>query len=132
MAVFGKAGDEKGERIIADLINRVNDNVQRLRVIEQRMQAIDSRINSAEQNFISLSKNVQKSMAERDAKLASLESSLDRIETAYKEILRQLKTAATKTSVDEIKQLVSIYDPLKSSFVTREEMERFVGESLEK
>ncbi len=128
MAVFSKSPDEKGERIIADLINRVNENVQRLRVIEQKMQASDARINSVEQNALSLTKNVQKSLDERDARIATLEEKVEKIETAYSEILKQLKTAATKANVDELRQLVSIYDPLKSSFVTREEMERFVEE----
>jgi uncharacterized protein YaaN involved in tellurite resistance len=128
MAVFSKSPDERGERIISDLINRVNENVQRLRVIEQRMQAIDARINSDEQSLLSLNKNLQKSLAERDARIAAIEEKVEKIETAYKEILKQLKTAATKSSVDELRELVSIYDPLKSSFVTKEEMERFVEE----
>ena len=128
MAVFSKSPDERGERIISDLINRVNENVQRLRVIEQRIQAIDARINSDEQSLLSLNKNLQKSLAERDARIAVIEEKVEKIETAYREILKQLKTAATKSSVDELKELISIYDPLKSSFVTREEMERFVEE----
>lgn len=130
MAVFSKSPDERGERIIADLINRVNENVQRLRVIEQRIQAIDTRINSVEQNLLSLNKNVQKSLTERDSKIAALEEAVEKIETAYREILKQLKTVATKSNVDELKEFISIYDPLKSSFVTREEMERFVEEKL--
>jgi predicted patatin/cPLA2 family phospholipase len=132
MAVFSKSPDERGERIIADLINRVNENVQRLRVIEQRLLAMDTRINSVEQNLISLNKNVQKSLGERDLKMAALEERVEKIETSYKEILKQLKTAATKSSVDELKEFISIYDPMKSSFVTREEMERLVEDKLSK
>jgi predicted patatin/cPLA2 family phospholipase len=132
MAVFSKYPDERGERIIADLINRVNENVQRLRVIEQRLLAMDTRINSVEQNLISLNKNVQKSLGERDLKMAALEERVEKIETSYKEILKQLKTAATKSSVDELKEFISIYDPMKSSFVTREEMERLVEDKLSK
>jgi archaellum component FlaC len=132
MAVFGKAPADKQERIMVDLINRVNENVQRLRVIEQRTQTIDSRINSIEQNLVSYNKNVQKSLLERDMKISSLEERVEKIEITYKEIINQLKQVATKTNVDELKQLVSIYDPLKSSFVTKEEMETFVDERLSK
>jgi len=132
MAVFGKAPADKQERIMVDLINRVNENVQRLRVIEQRTQTIDSRINSIEQNLVSYNKNVQKSLLERDVKISSLEERVEKIETTYKEIINQLKQVATKTNVDELRQLVSIYDPLKSSFVTKEEMETFVEEKLSK
>ncbi|MEE9323135.1 MAG: hypothetical protein V3U72_01185 [Candidatus Aenigmarchaeota archaeon] len=132
MAVFGKSPDEKRERIMGDLINRVNENVRRLRVIEQRIQAIDTRINSVEQNFLSYNKNIQKSFSERDSKISNLEDRVSKIETVSKEILKQLKLVATKSNVEEIKQLISIYDPLKSKFVTNEEMERFVGERLSK
>lgn len=132
MAVFGKAPDEKQERILADVINRMNENVQRLRVIEQKMQATDTRMNSIEQNFVSYNKNVQRSAAEKDAKIGQLEERVGRIETTYKEILNQLKLVATKTNVDEIRQLISIYDPMKSSFVTKEEMESFIDEKLSK
>ncbi len=132
MAVFGKTPDEKQERILADVINRMNENVQRLRVIEQKMQATDTRMNSIEQNFVSYNKNIQRSAAERDAKIGQLEERVGRIETTYKEILNQLKLVATKTNVDEIRQLISIYDPMKSSFVTKEEMESFIDEKLSK
>jgi hypothetical protein len=130
MAVFSKSPDERGERIVGDLINRMNENVQRLRVIEQRLQAADSRVNSVEQNMIYLNKNVQKSLAEREVSVSSIADRLEKIETAYKEILKQLKTAATKSNVDELKEFISIYDPLKSSFVTRDEMERFVEDKV--
>lgn len=130
MAVFSKSPDERGERIMADLINRVNESMQRLRVIEQTMQAIDNRINSVEQSMLSLNKNIQKSLAEKDSKIAALEEMAEKIEIAYKEVLKQLKTAATRSSVDELKEFISIYDPMKSSFVTREEMERFVEEKV--
>ena len=132
MAVFGKSPDEKRQRIMTDMINRVNENVRRLRVIEQKIQAIDMRINSIEQNMMSHNKNIQKSLSERDLRISNLEDRISKIETTSKEILKQLKLVATKSNVEEVKQLVSIYDPLKSSFVTKEEMERFVGEKLSK
>ena len=130
MAVFGKSEDEKQERIIADMINRVNENVRRLRVIEQKMQAINTRINSVEQNMISYNKNVQKSFSDRDAKISNLEDRVLKIENISKEILKQLKLVATKSNVDEVKQLLSIYDPLKSNFVTKDEMEKFISEKM--
>ena len=57
-------------------------------------------------------------------------SLVDSLGITEKEILKQLKLVATKTNVDEIKQLISIYDPIKSKFVTKEEMEKFVGDKI--
>ncbi|MCX6817650.1 MAG: hypothetical protein NTU57_02235 [Candidatus Aenigmarchaeota archaeon] len=132
MAVFGKSPDEKQERIMVDLINRVNENVQRLRVIEQKMQAADLRINSAEQNVVSYTKNMQKELSDKNTTISQIDERIEKIEIAYMEILKQLKLVATRANLDELKQLVSIYDPMKSSFVTKEEMERFVEEKLSK
>jgi hypothetical protein len=132
MAVFGKSPDEEQKRIMVDIINRVNENVRRLRVIEQRIQAIDTRINSLEQNVVSYNKNIQKSLSDRDSKISNLENRIVKMETTSKEILKQLKLVATKTNVEEIKELISIYDPLRSNFVTKEEMETFVKEKVSK
>ena len=128
MAVFGKDMDEKQRNVLVDIINRVNENVRRLRVIEQKLQATESRINSLEQNMVSYNKNMQKAFSERDGKITVLDNRLAKMETTSKEILKQLKLVATKANFEEVKQLISLYDPLKSSFVTKEEMERFVDE----
>lgn len=130
MAVFGKSDDEENKRIITDLINRVNENVRRLRVIEQKMMAINTRINSVEQNLVSYNKNMQKSLSDRDVRISGLEDRLGKVETTAKEILKQLKLVATKTNVEELKQLISIYDPIKSKFVTKGEMDKFVQEKM--
>ena len=132
MAVFGKSPDEKQERIMVDLINRVNENVQRLRVVEQKMQATDLRINSAEQNVVYYTKNMQKELSDKNTTISQIDERIEKIETAYNEILKQLKLVATRANLDELKQLLSIYDPMKSSFVTKEELERFVEEKLSK
>lgn len=132
MAVFGKSSDEEQKRITTDLIGRVNENVRRLRVIEQKIQAINMRINSVEQNTVTYNKNLQKALAERDARISAIEDRLVTVETTSKEILKQLKLVATKSNVDEVKQLLSIYDPIKSKFVTKEEMENFISEKMSK
>ena len=132
MAVFGKSSEEEQKRITTDLIGRVNENVRRLRVIEQKIQAINMRINSVEQNTVTYNKNLQKALAERDARITVIEDRLVTVETTSKEILKQLKLVATKSNVDEVKQLLSIYDPIKSKFVTKEEMENFISEKMSK
>jgi RPA family protein len=130
MAVFGKDTGANLEKIAAELINRVNENIRRLRVLENRMKALDNRINSMEQNSLVQSRNLQKSLSDRDAKISLLDERLRRTEMALKEILKQLKFVATKSNVEELKHFVDIYNPLKSKFVTREEMESFMEEKL--
>ncbi len=83
-----------------------------------------------EQNTLVQSKNFQKSLSERDVKIASLEEKLRKTEMAIKEIVKQLKFVATKSDVEELKHFVDIYNPLKSKFITKEEVENILSEKL--
>jgi RPA family protein len=130
MAVFGKDAGSNLEKIAVELINRVNENIRRLRVLENRVKALDNRINSMEQNTLVQSRNLQKSLSERDIKITNLEEGLRKTEMTMREILKQLKFVATKTNVEELKHLVDIYNPLKSKFATIEEVETMINEKL--
>ena len=56
-------------------------------------------------------------------KMTEVDERLMGLETTTKEILKQLRMVATKSKVEELKELIEIYNPLKSSFVTKEELE---------
>ncbi|NIO19471.1 MAG: hypothetical protein GTN76_01660 [Candidatus Aenigmarchaeota archaeon] len=130
MAVFGKDAGANLEKIASELINRVNENIRRLRVLENRVKALDNRINSMEQNSLVQNKNLQKSLTDRDSKIGLLEERLRKTEMTIKEIVKQLRFVATKTNVEELKHLVDIYNPLKSKFATKEEIENMINEKL--
>ncbi len=130
MAVFGKDAGQNLEKIAAELINRVNENIRRLRVLENRVKTLDNRINSMEQGTLAQNRKLQQSLAERDAKITSLEERMLKAETTIKEIVKQLKFVATKTNVEELKNLVEIFNPLKSKFVTKEELENIINERI--
>jgi len=130
MAVFGKDTGANLEKIAAELINRVNENIRRLRVLENRVKSLDNRINSMEQNSLAHSKNDQKSLSERDSRMAFIEERLRKSEMLTKEIIKQMKFVSTKSDVEELKHLVDIYNPLKSKFITKEEAENLISEKL--
>lgn len=130
MAVFGKDTGSNLEKIAVELINRVNENIRRLRMLENRVKALDNRINSMEQNTLVQSRNFQKALSERDTKITNLEEGLRKNELTTKEILKQLKFVATKTNIEELKNLIEIYNPLKSKFTTIEQVENMINEKL--
>ncbi|MCD6590750.1 MAG: hypothetical protein J7K72_02145 [Candidatus Aenigmarchaeota archaeon] len=130
MAVFGKSGDERQEKIIADMIGRMNESIRRLRVLEQRLKTIENRINSIEQGMVNQGKNVQKELSNRDARFSSVENRIEKIEMTINEIIKQMKLVATNAKVEELKHLVDIFNPLKSNFVTKEEVEKIIEDKL--
>ncbi len=130
MAVFGKDSGQGSQRIISEMINKINDNMRRLRVVEQQLKSLDVRVNSVEQSMLSQKKNLKKLLGERDEKTTSLESRIFKIESTMKEMVKQMKTNATKSDIEELKTMVDIFNPLTSKFATKEEMERLVEKKM--
>jgi hypothetical protein len=50
------------------------------------------------------------------------------METVVSELVKHFKKLATKSEVREVQNMVNIYDPIKSSFITKEELERILSE----
>ena len=130
MAVFGKSDAQGSQRIVSEMIGKINDNIRRLRVIEQKMNSLDIRTNSIEQNILSQNKNMQKMFRERDAKITAMEDRVFKMETMMKEMVKQMKMMATKSNIDELKTMVEIFNPIRSSFTTKEDVENIITERL--
>lgn len=122
MPVFTKKRPSNLRLIINQLVERVNDDAKRLRILEERNGVINSRLNSIEQNmtgnykeFIGLVKTMEKGISELGDKIRENENKIN-------EIIRQFKRVATKVDVKTLENLIEIYNPIKSEFVTREEL----------
>ena len=128
MAVFGK--DNKGtlHTIINELVERTNSEAQRLRVLEQRTENIDLRINSIEQNILTNTTQMQKMTKDIENRFKKRDESVAKIDTVIKELVKHFKKLATKSEVKEVHHMVDIYNPIKSNFITKEELERILSE----
>jgi vacuolar-type H+-ATPase subunit I/STV1 len=126
MAVFGKPPEEKMQRVTVELIKRVNDNTKRLRDLEARATAVNARVNSLEESFISLSKNIKQSLSNVNSKITNEDVKITKMQDSIQEIIKQLKQVATKSHIEGLEELIEIYNPLKSNFVTREEVENMI------
>ncbi len=122
MPVFSKKKPSNLRLIINQLVERVNDDAKRIRVLEQRNGTLDSRLNSVEQSltgnyreFLGLVKTMEKGILELGDKISDSEARIS-------EIVRQFKRVATKTDVKALESLLEIYNPIKSNFVTRDEL----------
>lgn len=114
--------------IINELVDRTNSDTQRLRVLEQRSEVLSSRSNALEQEILSINKQLQKTMLTTDTKNMKLEDRLKKNENMIREIVKQMKKLATASKIGELEQLIEIYNPIKSQFVTKEEVERILKE----
>ena len=53
-----------------------------------------------------------------------------KLETMAKDIVNQLKRAVTMTKIKELEELIAIYNPLTSKFITKQEAERLIQERM--
>ncbi len=116
--------------VINEIVERVNDNTKRIRVLEQKSDSFVSRINSVEKEILSVSKENRKALSEYEARIKGIEARLSKIEGTIKEIVKRMKRLATTAKISELESLIEIYNPVKSSFVTKEEVERIVEDKL--
>lgn len=118
--------------IINELVDRTNSNTQRLRVLEQRSEVLSSRANTIEQEILNLNKSIHKVILSLDTKTKRLDDRIRKDEGTLKEVVKRMKKLATTSKISELEQLIEIYNPLKSQFITREEAERIIEEKKNK
>jgi vacuolar-type H+-ATPase subunit I/STV1 len=114
--------------ILNDVIQRVNDDTQRLRVLEQSSESLTSRINGVEQGILQSRNELQKAVSEINEGITALDERLSKTENTMKEVITHMKKLVTESQMKELQSLIELYNPVKSNFVTKEEMEKFVKE----
>lgn len=116
--------------VLNKLIERVNSTIRRLRILEQESSIYKTRINAVEEGMLNLRNQMSKSFQEVSGKITKLDERMGVIENTLKEIIAQLKKVTTTTKIKELEQLIEIYNPIKSQFMTREEVDRMIEERL--
>ena len=110
--------------VINELIERVNGDTQRLRIVEQSSESLASRMDALEQALLQQRRDVQKVLAEIAEKISALESGAAKSDSTLKEIVSHMKKLVTESQLKELETMIELYNPVKSSFVTKEELEK--------
>jgi len=116
--------------ILNELIERTNSNIRRLRVLEQISESLTSRMNTLENTLLGQGKDLKKLISDLDTRLTEESDRIIKLETMVKDIVTQLKRAVTMTKIKELEELISIYNPLTSKFITKQEVERLIEERM--
>ena len=118
--------------IINELVDRTNTDTQRIRVLEQGGRSSASRMESLEKEILDLSRSVQKLESDLESGFKKRDAEISELKNTVKEMLKHLKQLASVSKVNELEAMLDIYNPLKSNFVTREDVERLIAERLSK
>ncbi len=130
MSVFKEKKPRTLHAIINEIVDRVNDDTRRLRVLEQEHDITTTRMNTIEKNVLDVSKELQKEIASVRQEIKKHKEQTARLENTVKEIIKEIKQLATNAKISELEELIELYNPIKSSFVTREEVERMIDKKL--
>jgi gamma-glutamyl:cysteine ligase YbdK (ATP-grasp superfamily) len=116
--------------IINELVDRTNTDTQRIRVLEQREESLSFRINAMEQEALNINNAIQKLSSGLDSELKKRDKGMAEVQNTVKEIIKQLKRLATSGKVKELEAMLDLYNPLKSNFMTRAEVEQLISKRL--
>jgi len=114
-----------------EILNRVDSNTRRIRSIEQRLNLLESRISSLEEKLIDEIDKLGRGFEQLQLDVKAVSESLKVLRAEMLKMNKNMEKAALKAEVKELATLLDLYNPIKSSFVTKEEVRRML-EELEK
>jgi uncharacterized coiled-coil protein SlyX len=129
---FEKEPTEDMRVFNTEIAKMSNMNTSRIRALEQRLTLTESRISALEEKIIEEIDYLRKSFGQISVDIRSLTETLSQIRTEMLNINKNLDKTARKSEVKELESLIDLYSPIKSKFVTREEVERLLEEKTEK
>ncbi len=126
--VFEKEAPPDVSALSSEIVKMVNTNTRRIRTIEQRLSGTERRISSLEEKIIDEIDNLRRGFEQISMDIKALSGNLSQIRAEILKINKNLDKTAKKAEVKELESLLDLYSPIKSKFVTREEVERLIEE----
>ncbi|MEM5820486.1 MAG: hypothetical protein QW678_02485 [Candidatus Aenigmatarchaeota archaeon] len=112
------------------IINILNDMNLYLKFLEQRIIKLELELKTLNENFEKYRKTVIEEIDKLKKESLSLKNLIDSLNLEIEKIKLELKKKADLVEVKEIKELFNLFNPLKSTFVTKEEVKRIINELI--
>ncbi len=110
----------------------MNELLRRIKTLEFHFEKIDSTFSSFEkqyelekEKFYSEIRKIMKEIEEIKKKIEEITKEIDKIKI-------ELNRKASKTEVEEIRNMIEFLNPVKAIFITKEEAKRLIKEELQK
>jgi len=129
--VFEKEQQQDISAVSSEIVKMVNTNTRRIRAIEQRLYGSERRIGSLEEKVIDEMDDLRRGFEQISLDIKAVSESLSEIRSEILKLNKNLDKTAKKSEVKELESLIDLYNPIKSKFVTRDEVERLIEEKPE-
>jgi len=119
------------QAILTELVRRENETSRRLRALEERSSLTEMRASTLQDSFLKMNEERKIFNEKLNERLINIENSILRIDNELVKINKILEKMAKKTELKEIENMLSFFNPLKTNFVTREEVGRMIEDKGE-
>lgn len=130
--VFERKPVQQMDSINNEIIRSMNDNTRRIRALEQSLDSSRSRITSLEERMIDEMGDIKKWLDQLSLDIKEISNEIKMMRSEILRVNKELEKTAKKTEVKELESLIDIYNPIKSHFVTKEEVFRMMERGLNK
>ena len=130
--VFERKPTQEFNPINNEVVRITNDNTRRIRILEQSLESIRTRISSLEERMIDEMGDIKKWIDQLSLDVKEISKDLKEIGGELLRINKDLGKTARKTEIKELESLLDLYNPIKSHFVTKEEVMRMLERELTK
>lgn len=115
-----------------EMLRTSHESKRRIRLLEQDVEGLRSRINAVEEKMIEDMGNIKKWLDQLSVDVGDVSKSLKEIHANTLRINKDLDKKARKTELKELESLLEIYNPIKSHFITKEQVMRMLADVKKK
>lgn len=114
--------------LTSELVKRMNEDTRRIRVMEQRADRIEMSLSSLEEGIEDQMSEMKSNIEKLSVNIKTISDKLIVLESEISKIVKDLSKKATRSDVKELESYISLMNPITSTFVTKEEMEKTIEE----
>jgi len=119
------------QAVLTELVRRENESSRRLRALEERSSLTEMRASTLQDSMLKMIEERKIFNEKLNERLTNIENSILRIDNELMKINKNLEKMAKRTELKELENMLSFFNPIKTNFVTREEVERMIEEKGE-
>jgi predicted nucleic acid-binding Zn-ribbon protein len=113
-----------------EVIGRIDNNTRRVRTVEQRIEGLELRMGSAEEKMIEEVNNLKREFERISIDLKEINKTLADMHDEIIRINKDVDKTAKKNEVKELESLLDLYNPIKSKFVTKDEVRNMIDDRI--
>jgi methyl-accepting chemotaxis protein len=120
------------KRAMAEIVNRINEDRRRIRLIEQSIDRVESSINALESSLLSQLSDLKVTIERMKKNLSEATNKVSSMETEMLRLSKVVGKSATKIELKQLESFIDLVNPVTSKFVTKDELERALEDKLER